>query len=117
MGAWDRLSPQEQLHRLREARPRTQRDTTPLSSAFDAEARSLRRMERRLAGVGDAWLGNCPPALLDKTSILGVQRRILTIRASDASTRYQLDRWLRSGGERAVISACVAPIQKIRVVA
>lgn len=117
MGAWDRLPSDERLRRVRHSRAGNRRDAAALGAVINGEARALQRLERRLRGVGDAWLAQCPEHLLDKTAIVGVSRGALTIRARDASIRYELDRWLRAGGERAVIAASQAPIRKVRVVA
>ncbi len=46
-----------------------------------------------------------------------VARGLVTIGVEDASTRFELDRLLRAGAERAFIRACAASVRKIRLVA
>jgi len=117
MGAWDRLPSDERLRRVRASRAGKQRQACPLDGAIAEQARALKRLEKQLRGAGDAWLAHCPDDLQEKTAIVGVSRGVLTVRASGAAARYELDRWLRAGGERAVIAASQAPIRRVRVVA
>ena len=46
----------------------------------------------------------------------GVARGVLQVRCQDASTRYELDRWLRAGGEHALVRAAGARVIKVKLV-
>lgn len=109
----DRLA--HRIERLREARGFKHRndDAGPL---FAQEGRALARMERRLGSAGGAWSAVCPPELIGKTEIKGLTRGVLTIGAHDAATRYEVDRMLRCGGDRALIERCAMTVRRVRVV-
>lgn len=78
--------------------------------------RDLKRLERRLGAVAQAWSATCPSAMLCRTTIDGVSRGVLTIRADDSATRFEVDRWLRGGGEREFVSCCPISVRKVRLV-
>lgn len=99
------------LRRRRAFRPR--RDA--LADAFTAAARELERSRRRLAGVAEAWEAVCPPGLVERTAIEGVARGVLTIRVADASTRFELDRLLRTGAEAALVGLAPSTIRRVRL--
>lgn len=88
----------------------------PMRSLFAEAARNAARDERRLGNAGDAWAAVCPGELLERTRIMGLSRGALTVATPDAATRFELDRALRSGAERALIRLCSAPVRKVRVV-
>ncbi len=79
-------------------------------------SRGLRRDRGRIAGVAEAYLTLCPPALAVRTSLRGLNRGMLTIAADDSSARFNLDRWLRNGGERDIIATSRAAIARVKVI-
>jgi len=99
--------------RSHRVRPERGRD---LSGDFAQTARSLQRSFRKLGGVGKAWSDCCPASLLRRTAVVSLHRGVLTIRASDAPTRYELDRWLRQAGQDQVIQSCPTTVRRVRVV-
>lgn len=103
------------LARLRGWRNRPQPDLSlkPVTAGITAD---LRRRARTLGHAGEAWLRLVPPALLDQTTLLSMSRGVLTVRVGDASARSDLARWLREGGEHAVIRATPGSLIKIRLV-
>jgi hypothetical protein len=103
------------LARLRGWRNRPQPDLSfrPVAAAMTAD---LRSRARTLGHAGEAWLRLVPPELLDQTSLLSMARGVLTVRVSDASARSDLARWLRQGGEHAVIRATPGSLIKVRLV-
>lgn len=84
---------------------------------FASAQRDLQRTEKRMAGSGALWERVCPPELLDRTSVVGLQRGVLTIGVRDHSTRYILDRMLRSGLEADLIRRSAVAISKVKLVA
>src|SRR5690554_5326492 len=88
----------ERIARLRGFRtfPPRARD---LKSDFALIEKNLQRDRRKLGSVSKAWAANCPEQLLPRTSVIAMSRGVLTIGADDSSTRFELDRWLRAGGE------------------
>lgn len=100
--------------RLRGLRVREGRDLSLASLAGDA--RRYQRAARSLSGVARAWEAACPPALLPKTSIVSLTRGVLTIGVDGASTRYALDRAMRTGGLKALREASNAAITRVKMV-
>lgn len=102
------------LQRLREARQRRAPDDA-LAPAFQRAAKDLRRLQRGLAGVAEAWEAICPPDLLGRTAIRSIRRGVLTIGVADATACYELDRLLKGGGERELIRRCPMGVRKVRL--
>lgn len=104
-----------QLAKLRAqsaARDRVGRD---LGGVMDAMQRRFGRDARRFAGVGEAWCSMCPGHLLDRTAILGLSRGELRIAVADSAAMYELDRYLRGGGEAALARTSSAPMHRVRL--
>ncbi len=101
----------EALRRRRAAPPRDPR----LAPGFAAAAKELARTQKRLAGAARAWEAVCPPALINRTAIENLTRGVLTIRARDAATRFELDRALRAGGEDALIRLAPTTIRRVKL--
>jgi len=108
-------TPAQQLDLLRRTRVRGEA-AQPLGPMAEAAGRELMRLQKKLGGVGAAWAEACPPAFRDRTWVEGVSRGILSIRIPDASTRYEVDRWLREGGEREVVRRCPTTVRKVKLV-
>lgn len=83
---------------------------------MDAVAEDVLKVSRRLGSAGAVWGEVCPAELAASTLVESLSRGVLTIRVADAPARFELDRWLRTGGERAVIGASRAPIRKVKLV-
>lgn len=105
----------QRIERLRINRVRPDR-AAPASSELQKIARNLRRDRVRLAGVGGAFLEHCPPRLAARAGIASLNHGVLTITADDSPTRFELDRWLRNGGDRLIISNSRAAIARVKVV-
>jgi len=102
-----------ELGRLRGWRVREfSREASPL---FLALRESLRRRERAGGASCSAWEAVCPQELLARTRVEGLRGGVLTVLAEDASTRYALDRALRTGLEETLIRTSAAPIRRVRV--
>lgn len=88
-----------------------------VSGLFATTQRELQRTEKRLAGSSALWERVCPPELLERTCVVGLQRGTLTIGVRDHSTRYVLDRLLRSGLEDEVRRRSAVSVSTVKLVA
>ncbi|MBM4109245.1 MAG: DUF721 domain-containing protein [Phycisphaerae bacterium] len=104
-GAW--------LSNLRRWRNRAERDLT-IGAQVDALAQGARRASRALGGLTLDWGAIVPAPLAGSTRAASFSRGVLTIEADDAAALYAMDRWLRSGGERA-IRAAAPTVRRVRL--
>ena len=104
----------ERLRRLRERRVRPAR-AVALTELVAREEDALRRLRRRLGEAGLAWGLACPPELEGRATPTGYGSGTLTVVASDSASKYLIDRWLRSGGLRALQRASRAPIRRVQI--
>jgi hypothetical protein len=110
----DRLTPAN-LEQLRQSRVRPARDLS-IAATMGGIQKQLRQQARSVGGIGDAWVRLVPAGLLEQTSVVGVSRGVLTVRASTAAARFELDRWLKSGGEDALVKGATATLSRVKVV-
>lgn len=103
------------VQRLREARVRGPRDSS-LAPDMDRAMREAAQLRRATSGCAEAWSKVVPPALLQRTALEGVSKGVLTVRVPDASTRFELDRWLRGGGHKVLAGACRVGLSRVKVV-
>lgn len=103
------------LMKLRELRVRKD-DAPRVDVALAKMADELARVEKKLGGAGGAWASVCPAGLAARTTPVSLARGTLNVEVADAAVRYEVDRWLRAGGEQAVIAASRTPIRKVRLV-
>lgn len=104
------------LELLRRTRTPTGADSKDCSALFQSQGRSFERMERSVGAVSGAWRSICPSGLYERTSIVGLQRGVLTLGVEDASTRYEIDRLLRCGAQRELIRSCPSTLRRVKVV-
>jgi hypothetical protein len=92
----------ERLERLRPSRAIRERktDTTRL---FASVAREQKRAAKALGGVAEVFEAIVPPELAKGCALAGMRGGLLTIEAASSSARYALDRFLRDGGEAALV--------------
>lgn len=109
----DRLTIQT-LARLRERRTIPARDLT-LASPMAAIARDLRH-KMASSGVGAAFLKLAPSQIVSFTTVVGVKSGVLQLRPHNTATRYGLDRWLRTGGEAALVRMAPTAITRVKLV-
>lgn len=101
------------LERLRAWRVRTT-DALSIGEQVEALARRLKRTRRDYAGLDLAWDELVPARLTRSDQFVSLSRGILTVRVPDAPVRFELDRWLRAGGELALRRRCPA-LAKVRL--
>lgn len=75
-----------------------------LDAVLGQEFAGIKRQHKTFGSVAAAW--NIVPApIAAGSTFTSLSRGTLTVRVSDASLRFELDRWLRSGGKEALIGA------------
>lgn len=112
------MLPEQAQHQLaqRQQRLDSLARRVEVGGMFAATQRELQRTEKRVAGCAVLWEKACPSELLPHTAIVGLNRGVLTIGVSDHSTRYALDRELRSGLEAELVRRSASPLSKVRLV-
>lgn len=111
-----RRPPVDDLRRLREFRNPRPRDLT-ITDAVRQVERETKKKVRSIGGVALAWETVVPPALRGRAAPVTLSRGVLTVRAADAAARFELDRFLRAGGDAALARAAGVAIKKIKIVA
>jgi hypothetical protein len=110
-----RPNDQHELERLRRFKVPTRPDPT-LRDAMAAQLRELKKLRRGVGVIAGAWESIVPPALAHQTELVSLARGTLTVRASDAAAKYELERLLRGGAEAALVRASPVALRKVRIV-
>jgi hypothetical protein len=106
----------QRLQRLRHLRiPREREDS--VAGVFKAEGTRLARLDRKVGGVAEAWESVCPAECAPRTRVVGIAKGVLTIGVADAATRWHLERLLRAGADRDIVSRCPMTVRRIRLIA
>lgn len=103
--------PLDRLRALR-ARPERARD---LGEDMLAQMKTLRKVSRTESALHAAWSTAAPDHLAGSCTPVGLKAGKLEIIAPNASVRFQLDRWLRSGGQAELSALARVPIAGVRV--
>ena len=82
---------------------------------LSAQVGAIRRQKRAVGGIGRAWAAVLPDALAEHVETIKVSRGVLTVKATNSAGRYELDRWLRSGGLTALIESATTTVRRVRV--
>ncbi|MEX2218074.1 MAG: DciA family protein [Phycisphaerales bacterium] len=104
-----------ELTKVRGWRNRRDPDWTIARAVSDAHA-AVERTARSGTALERAWREVCPAELAARAWPVSCSRGLLTIRAGDASTRWEVDRWLRSGGETALARAARVGVRRVKFV-
>ncbi len=75
----------------------------------------VRKLRRQFATIADAWMTIVPEALAAQTRLESVSRGILNVKVPNAAIRFELDRFLRSGGEAKLLASFPLAIRRIRI--
>jgi hypothetical protein len=73
------------------------------------------RQHRQVDGAGEAWARVVPRELGSRAQLQRLARGVLHVRVSDASARFALDRFLRSGGERSLVAASGGKVKRVKL--
>lgn len=66
--------------------------------------REVARPHKQLADLVDLWAQMVPPELVGHTRLLGLARGVLRVAVDSSARLYELDRLLRGGLERELIT-------------
>lgn len=106
------------IDRIRQGRPPGLSTAIPIGGFLpDWYRREVQRPMRALTQVAEAWVAVVPPSLQARTMLLSFTRGVLTVAAPNASTAYDLDRFLAEGGMTALRHTLTtgAAFQRVRV--
>lgn len=109
-----------QLQRIRGNRVKPERDLT-MRSQLDSQLRQIRQIERSAVNAAQAWdrlleQAGLQANLLARTKVVSFRFGVLTVRASDASTKYAVDRFLRAGGENALARLASTTLRRVKLI-
>lgn len=102
----ERLRPHRQIHDRAKG----------LGDAFACLAREHQRDAKRLAGLSELWDALCPPNCIQRTALRPVKRGVLTIAVSDPTTRSVVEKAVKGGLDRELITAAPMTVRAVRVV-
>jgi hypothetical protein len=100
--------PDDYLSRLRQWRNRPEPDVSLgfLSKLFKQE---IEKPFKQLAEVSQVWAELVPEAMARRSRLESLERGVLRVTVDSSATLYGLDRLLRSGLQRRLITACKGP--------
>ncbi len=87
-----------------------------LRAEFGALSKSIKRQARSVGGLGAALVQMLPPELAEHIEVVSMARGVLTVRAADASVKFQVDRWLRAGGEQELTLRGGVALVRVRLI-
>ena len=102
------------LKPLRDRRNFRDKDIS-IAATVGTLASQVVRQAKQVEGAGDAWWRIVPRELAAGTKEVRLTRGVLNVRMSDTSVRFALDRFIRSGGERALIEASKGKIKRVKL--
>lgn len=102
------------LDRLRQLRVRPDR-ARGLGADMEMQLKTLRKVSRTESALIAAWNTAAPDSLASRCTPKGVKAGRLEMLVPDSSARYELDRWLRSGGQQELSALAKVPIRGVRV--
>ncbi len=102
------------IERLRGWRVRTPHND--ISGLVADLEKSLVRAQRAAAKVEASMPLALPVALRGRGHVKTIARGVITLAAKDAAAKYELEQWLRSGGETELLRACTVPAKRVRIV-
>jgi len=109
-----RPSPAASLRLLRRYRGLPTGRATEIATELKAIARALGHAGRAEDAITQAWLDLAPAPLRERVSGMSLARGVLSLRTSDASARFEVDRWLRAGGQVRLARACGRGISRFK---
>jgi hypothetical protein len=87
-----------------------------IGAAVGAAQAAVERAAKSGTVLEIAWREVLPPSLIGRAAAVSLARGILTVRTSDASAKWEVDRWLRCGGERELCRAARVVIRRVKFV-
>jgi hypothetical protein len=108
----------ERYQRMQKWRGARERDVE-IGSSIKAFAKEQTRLSRALGEIADVFERTVPAEIASFCTLVGLKAGTLTVELTSDSARFELDRFLRQGGEAALkdqSSAANVRITKVRVV-
>lgn len=102
------------LEELRRIRPMP-RGGGPIGGDLGRLAAEVKRASRDAEKVEASLAALVPEDIRGLCEGARLRRGTVTITASDAPARFEIDRWLRAGGEARVIEHARAGVRRVRV--
>jgi hypothetical protein len=115
MNPMDSFEAQRRLEQLRTWRTKPAADAG-IADGVEALRARLDREYRAGGGLGAVWLEVVPKELGDTAELILLSGGVLTVRVRDSSTRFALDRWLRSGGQKLLEQRSPTTLRRIKLV-
>ncbi|MBU6412051.1 MAG: DUF721 domain-containing protein [Planctomycetes bacterium] len=85
-----------------------------LAASLGEEFATIKRQHKTFGGIAAAW--NVVPEHLAQGAVFkSLSRGVLTVSVSEASLRFELDRWLREGG-RDELSKAGMRVRNVKIV-
>ncbi len=112
----DARAAQAAVERLRGFRVRAGRPAS-IEAEVEAARREAGHRRRAVGGIERAWEEVVPEALRARCALVRFSRGVVTVKAFDGAAMYELDRFLRAGGEARLARVAGAPVRRVRVVA
>ena len=106
--------PSDDLRRLRSLRNPRDRDLS-IGAVVRTAEKELRKKVKSLGGVADAWDTVVPLTLARRCRLVSLSRGVLSVQVADSSARFELDRFLRAGGEAELVRRARAAIKRIKL--
>ncbi|MBA4027930.1 MAG: hypothetical protein C0475_02095 [Planctomyces sp.] len=110
-----RLRSDRDLNQLRAWRTRGEPDLT-LKLPLARMSKEIRQQAGTLGRLTPAWIALVPAEARARATLVSLARGVLTVRCHDAAVRFELDRWLRGGGEMDLVRAVPSGLLRVRLV-
>ena len=101
----------ERLRAFKQA-PTPRRELAPF---LESAQKSLQKQRRASPQIQAAWDGVVPAELREIASPIGLARGVLRIKVRDAAAVYQLEKFLRGGGEVELVRRCGVAIRSVKL--
>lgn len=75
----------------------------------------LRRSARGWSGLEEALRQGLPQTLAERCEVVSFDGGVARVRVPDHASRYLLDRWLRSGGVKALRGAGAGGLKRVQI--
>ena len=107
-------TPSDPLNRLRGFRVYPPRARS-LGDDMDRQMQAMKKISHAESAANDAWLTVVPDQIRDCTKVGGLRAGKMTIYVDSAAQRFQVDRWLGSGGMGAFQALARVPIRGVEI--
>ncbi|MBX3382669.1 MAG: DUF721 domain-containing protein [Phycisphaeraceae bacterium] len=104
-----------ELERLRRFKAKVAPDLS-MHEDIDEVYKSFAKQQKAVGALDDMWKQIAPPQFIARASVQKLSSTgVLTIKAEDAATAYEFDRWLRGGGLAFLKQRCRVTLKSVKV--